>query len=193
MARDEWRINYLGLFLSVSGIIAVVTCALIAYSAVDFTESKLAGDAVAESTLPAPTITINPSSTTSTSTTTTTLAIDFDERNRQDFINVVDTLMNRTLVKLTVFNNALDAEDDDTTQRLAGELAVLWNSAPPIALGDVPWEAEYEEARNTVGNTFLALYDALERRSRGDTADAKTQVQVVAIPLIEHLEEAIGP
>ena len=142
MNRDEWHFNYLGLFLSVSGIILVVTCAAIAYSAVDFTEAKLDGSKVAASTLPPPTITIPASSTTTiATTTTTTLALSFDARNAQDFLAVVNTLLSKTKVKLTVFDNALEAGDDETTQRLAGELAVLWNSAPPIALGDVPWDA----------------------------------------------------
>ena len=144
--------------------------------------------------MPPPTITIPTSSTTTiATTTTTTLALSFDARNAQDFLAVVNTLLSKTKVKLTVFDNALEAGDDETTQRLAGELAVLWNSAPPIALGDVPWDAEYEEARNTVGNTFLSLYDALNRHSKNDIAESKTQVEVVARPLIESLQEAIGP
>src|SRR5262245_37281910 len=104
MGRDEWRFNYLGMFLSVSGIIIVLTCALIAYNLTDNSRLNLDGASeVAASTLPPPTITIQPSTTTTTSTTSTTLAPNFEERNRQDFLNVVNDLMAQTAVRLVVF------------------------------------------------------------------------------------------
>jgi hypothetical protein len=192
--RDEWRFNYLGLFLSVSGIILVLACVMLAYSYLDYAETKLDGTVAAQPTLPVITVTIAPSTTSTTTIfTTTTLAPNFDDRNRQDFLAVVNTLMATTRVKLTVFNNALDAEDDDTITRLAGELAVLWNSAPPRAPAEIPFIVEYREARSSVGDTFLALYDAMNRHDRTDIADAKTRVTIEAIPLIETLQEAIGP
>jgi hypothetical protein len=192
--RDEWRFNYLGFFLSVSGIILVIACVALAYSYLDYTETKLDGKAVAERTLPPPTVTIPPSTTTTLAPLpTTTLAPDFQARNRQDFLAVVNTLMATTKVKLTVFNNAIEAGDDDTITRLAGEMALLWNGAPPRAPAGTPFIVEYREARSNVGDIFLSLYDAMNRHDRTDIADAKTRITVEAIPLIDTLREAIGP
>jgi hypothetical protein len=191
--RDEWRFNYLGMFLSVTGIILVIACVMLAYDYLDYAESKLDGEAVAGTTLPVVTVTIVPSTTSTTTTTTTTLAPSFEDRNRQDFLERIPELLAETRLKLIVFDSALEAEDDDTITRMAGELAVLWNSAPPRAPQDVEYAVEYNAARSRVGNTFLALYDAMNKHDRSDKADAKVDVQIEALPLIEALEQAIGP
>lgn len=195
MARDEWRFNYMGLFLSVSGIIVVLICGLIAYNALDFTGDKLDGETVA-STLPS-TIdgTVAPPPTTLADTTTTTTTVVAPAVD-QAFLTAVNELLAASGTKLAAYESArtVDPYGITTTKVLAGELAVLWNSAPPQALGDVPWGPQYNAARSQVGNLFLAVYDLIQQpRDFSDIDDAQAQVETVAIPLIQSLQAAIGP